>query len=100
MVNTLWGWRLMLLKGFHNLQYHLRIYINKRRKSKEEFNTSWNTLRLALLKDLPKPLRPFKVYMTLQQYAYLVTKSSNEIFFCCLISILGDTILFVTKYKS
>ena len=39
-VNTLWDWRLMLLKGFHNIQYHLRVYLNREGKYKEGFNTS------------------------------------------------------------
>jgi hypothetical protein len=33
--------------------------------------------------------------MPLQQYAYLVTKSSDKIIFCCPISILGDEIFYL-----
>jgi hypothetical protein len=44
MVNTSWDWRSMLLKDFHNLQYHFRVYMNKR-ESEKEFNTSWDYIK-------------------------------------------------------
>jgi hypothetical protein len=34
----------MLLKGFHNLQYHSRVYMNKRGKINENVNTLWDYL--------------------------------------------------------
>ena len=36
---------LMLLKGLHNLQYYLRVYMNKRKKYREEFNTLWDYMK-------------------------------------------------------
>jgi hypothetical protein len=44
-VNTSWDWKLMLLKGLHNFQYHLRVYMNKRKKCREEFNTLWDYMK-------------------------------------------------------
>ena len=39
---TSWDWNSTLLKDLHNFQYHFRIYMNKRKQCREEFNTSWD----------------------------------------------------------
>jgi hypothetical protein len=41
-VKTSWDWNSMLLKDLLNFQYHLRIYMNKRKSCREEFNASWD----------------------------------------------------------
>jgi hypothetical protein len=39
MVNTSWDWKLVLLKDLHSFQYHLRVYINKKRENVEKSST-------------------------------------------------------------
>ena len=39
-VKTSWDWNSMLLKGLLNFQYHHRVYMDKRKQFKGEFNAS------------------------------------------------------------
>ena len=65
MVKTSWGRDSTLLKVLLESRYHLRIYMNRIKQSKREFNTFWAyTKDLVLLKDLPKPWRPNRTYMS------------------------------------
>ena len=63
-VKTSWGRDSMLLKVLLESRYYLRIYMNRIKQSRREFNASRAyTKDLVLLKDLPKPWRPNRTYM-------------------------------------
>ena len=63
-VKTSWGRDSMLLKVLLESRYHLRIYVNRIKQSRREFNAfRAYTKDLMLLKDLPKPWRPNRTYM-------------------------------------
>ena len=63
-VKTLWDQDSMLLKVLFESWYHLRIYMNRIKQSRREFNAfRAYTKDLVLLKDLPKPWRPNMTYM-------------------------------------
>ena len=64
-VKTLWGRDSMLLKVLLESRYHLRIYMNRIKQSRREFNASRAyTKDLVLLKDLSKSWRPNRTYMS------------------------------------
>jgi hypothetical protein len=63
-VKTSWDWNSMLLKDLLNFQYHLRIYMNKRKQCRERVQRLLGLHEgLVLLKDLPNPPRPNRTYM-------------------------------------
>ena len=64
-VKTSWGRDSMLLKVLLESRYHLRVYMNRIKKSRREFNTFRAYMKdLVLLKDLPKPWRPNRTYVS------------------------------------
>ena len=64
-VKTSWGRDSMLLKVLLESRYYLRIYMNRIKQSRREFNASRAyTKDLVLLKDLPKPWRLNRTYMS------------------------------------